>query len=278
MRVALAVILFWACALGQNFGNAPESGTVVTVVSTTGVPSTVPLTTTTPALTQASTTGAGTTTSVPATTGPVQTFSKAVVRQEPLVELGCPADPPLAPPSQCLTTIGFVYQDLFAGTNSQYCCPHREGLAVINGTGGVVASPFTPTQSYEYPQAVIGSATLSDSTFSIGLTLSIDPSFLLRGRVVTLTLQWSKSGVLEGSALFASGLVPLTSTPLVLSGFYPLPKWGLNSTIGYDLLFRLSDNGPVTSQLASQWTRPFTAQANPLSQYWVAFPARAAFV
>lgn len=267
--------LLAVCALGQNFGNAQESAPQVTVVSTTGVTSTAPLTTSRAAT---STDAPVTTTSAGlATTGPIPTFSKAVIREEPVVSLGCPAEPALRAATACQSNVVFAYKDLFAGTGSQYCCPHRDGLAVINGTGSVVASPGTPSQSYERPQAVIGSATLSDSPFSIGLTLSVDPSFLVRGHVVTLTMEWSRGGLQEGSALFASGLVPLSATPLVLSGFYSLPRGGgLNSTIGYDLRFRLNDNGPVTSQVATQWVQPFSA-GNALSQYWVSFSARTAF-
>jgi hypothetical protein len=106
------------------------------------------------------------------------------------------------------------------------------------------------------PIAAIGSAILNDGPFGLGLVMTVDPSILPRGHVMTVTMQFGRNGTVEGSVLFASAVVPQSSASTVFSGYYVLPQWGLNSTLGYDLWFLLNDNGLVSAPLfQQQWTQ-----------------------
>jgi hypothetical protein len=203
--------------------------------------------------------------------------------------------------SDCRTDISFLYTDFFEGANSKYCCPHRSSCVIINGTGGTFSSPNTAAQSYQIPVQEIGLATLNDGPFGVGLTMRVDPSFLRRGHLVTLYMLWFLDGTCTGTevnghatcvlsdvenfdsngmGLFASGMVPLNDSPLILSGYYPLPSrsWQLNSTLNYELQFRLSDNGafqvlPSAQAQNENFYRQWTSGAN-VQNLMARFPPR----
>ena len=198
------------------------------------------------------------------------------------------------------TKIRFAYQNLFEHAPSQYCCPHRSACAYINGTGSIQGSS-RPNQSYQRPQQEIGTATLNDSPFGVGLTMRVNPSVLPRGNLVSLYLLWFRDGTCTGEelngraqcvladvedfssngmALFASGMVPLDASPLELSAFYTLPSaaWNLDTTLNYELQFRISDNGPYRSlpnemEQNANFLRQWTSGEN-IGNYMVRYPPR----
>jgi hypothetical protein len=151
-------------------------------------------------------------------------------------------------------TITFAYKNMFAGSKSQYCCPHRFADVVLNGTS---------------PMAVVGTATLNDGPFGLGVRVVVDASVLLRSHVVTLSMRWKNVNNTGLVPVIASAIVQ-GSLPTVLSGYFLLPQFGLNTTLGYDLEFAVNDNGLVApSNFQQQWT-----QALGPANFVVLFPAR----
>ena len=135
--------------------------------------------------------------------------------------------------------------------------------------------------------------------------MSVDPSFLRRGHLVTLFMLWFLDGTCtgvernghaeclladamnfdsNGMSLFASAMVPLDNSPLIFSGFYTLPSalWGLNSTLNHELQFRISDNGPFRrlASSAQEQETSFYAQwtsGSNLGNIMTRFPPRKEF-
>lgn len=146
---------------------------------------------------------------------------------------------------------------LFAFRNPNYCCPHRVSEVVINGTAPA--------------PVVVGTATLNDGPFGLGLRLVVDASILLLNHVMTVSMKWSRPNttLLEGSVVVSSAVVR-SGLPTVFSSYNLLPQWGLNSTAGWDLLFTINDNGALSpSSFQQQWSQALTP-----TNYFAYFPAR----
>ncbi len=145
---------------------------------------------------------------------------------------------------------------MFSGSKSKYCCPHRSANVVWNGTT---------------PLAVVGTAILNDGPFGLGVRVVVDASVLLRQHVVTLSMKWRgvNATVDAGSVVVASAIVQ-PSIPTVLSGYFLLPQWGINTTVGLNLMFVLNDNGVLSPPLfQQQWS-----QALASTNIFALFPAR----